>query len=173
MLRLAIFIIVAATLLGALMPSGPTRTEDGSGETVRVASLGGNGGRPARKSQSGSGMVTLERSYDGHFYADAEVNGATVHFLVDTGASGIALSADDARKAGLDFETDEAEVIGSGASGQVWGHFVRLDRVELGLKTVHDTDAVVLAGGDRSLLGQSFLSQFDSVEVRGDTMVLR
>ena len=173
MLRLAIFIIFAATLLGALMPSGPTAQEDGSGQTVRVASLGGHGNRPARNSQAGSGTVTLERAYDGHFYADAEVNGATVHFLVDTGATGIALSADDARRAGLDFDADDAEVIGSGASGQVWGHFVELDRIELGMKSVHDAPAVILAGGDRSLLGQSFLTQFDSVEVRGDTMVLR
>ena len=45
--------------------------------------------------------VTLERSSDGHFYADVEINGSTVHMLVDTGAGGIALSREDARSAGI------------------------------------------------------------------------
>jgi predicted aspartyl protease len=61
-------------------------------------------------------------------------------------------------------------VIGSGASGQVRGHWVRLNRVELGLKSVSDTPAVT--EGDRSLLGQTF-AQFGSVEIHNDTMVLR
>ena len=172
MWRLAILIIFAATLVGALMPSGPPATNDEPREAIQVASLEENESE-AQAAESGSGSVTLERAFDGHFYADAQVNGATVHFLVDTGASGIALSADDARAAGLAFDQAQAEVIGSGASGQVMGHFVRLDRVELGLTSVSDTPAVILEGGDRSLLGQSFLSKFSSVEVHGDTMVLR
>ena len=53
------------------------------------------------------------------------------------------------------------------------GHWVRLNRVELGLKSVSDTPAVILEGGDRSLLGQTFLAQFGSVEIHNDTMVLR
>jgi aspartyl protease family protein len=172
MLRLAILIIFAATLVGALMPSGPPAAEDNRGETIQVSSLEEKEGE-AGPAESGSGSVTLERAFDGHFYADAQVNGATVHFLVDTGASGIALSVDDARAAGLAFDQARAEVIGSGASGQVLGHFVRLNRVELGLTSVSDTPAVILEDGDRSLLGQSFLSEFGSVEVHGDTMVLR
>jgi aspartyl protease family protein len=172
MLRLAIFIIFAATLLGALMPSGTPSSDDQRSETIRVNPLE-QSGRSDQSSDFGSGTITLERSFDGHFYADAQVNGATVHFLVDTGASGIALAADDARRAGLAFDSNRAEVIGSGASGEVLGHFIRLNRVELGLNSVSDTPAVILDGGDRSLLGQSFLSKFDSVEVHGDTMVLR
>jgi len=118
-------------------------------------------------------LIVKNASYDGHFYADAQVNGATVHFLIDTGATGIALSTDDAKRAGLALDPNQAEVIGSGASGEVRGHWVKLDRVSLGLKSVSDTPAVVLAGGDRSLLGQSFLTQFGSVEIHDDTMVLR
>ena len=172
MLRVAFLIIFAATLVGALMPSGPATSDDNRRETIQVASLEENESE-AQAVESGSGSVTLERAFDGHFYADAQVNGATVHFLVDTGASGIALSADDARAAGLAFDPGQAEVIGSGASGAVTGHWVKLNRVELGLKSVNDAPAVILEGGDRSLLGQSFLSEFSSVEVHGDTMVLR
>ena len=177
MLRMAILIIFIGTLIGALMPSdmssGESSSTDHSREVVvRVASLEDGRGR-AQASDPGSGAVTLERSFDGHFYADAQVNGATVHFLVDTGATGIALAADDARRAGLAFNSSQAEVVGSGASGDVYGHFVRINRVELGLKSVNDTPAIILEGGDRSLLGQTFLSKFGSVEIHGNTMVLR
>lgn len=172
MLRLAILIIAAATVVGALMPSAMPTAPDSSGAVIRVDALEQASGSQ-QSTDPGSGMVTLERSYDGHFYADARVNGATIHFLVDTGATGIALSASDARRAGLPFVASQAEVIGTGASGQVLGKFVRLDRVELGLKSVLDTPAVILAGGDRSLLGQSFLAEFGSVEIHDDQMVLR
>jgi aspartyl protease family protein len=172
MVRLAIVIIFCATLLGALMPSAAPSFRDSPRKPLRVESLEEDD-RSAQSSEPGSDTVMLERSYDGHFYADARVNGATVHFLIDTGASGIALSTDDARRAGLAFDSGQAEVVGMGASGEVMGHFVQLDRVELGLHSVTDTEAVVLDGGDKSLLGQSFLSKFGSVEIRGDTMVLR
>jgi aspartyl protease family protein len=169
---MAILIIAAATVVGALMPSGGQAPAAGDRETLRVDALEDRTA-PETSVEPGSGTVTLERSFDGHFYADARVNGATVHFLIDTGATGIALAADDARRAGLAFDSNQAEVIGTGASGQVLGKFVRLNRVELGLKSVSDTPAVILAGGDRSLLGQSFLAQFGSVEIHNDTMVLR
>lgn len=172
MFRLAILIIAVATVVGALMPSGTPAPPADTSEIIRVDTLEDRSASEP-SIQPGSGTVTLERSFDGHFYADAQVNGATVHFLIDTGATGIALAADDARRAGLAFDSSQAEVIGTGASGQVLGKFVRLNRVELGLKSVSDTPAVILAGGDRSLLGQSFLSQFGSVEIHNDTMVLR
>ena len=171
MWRMAILIIFVGTLVGALMPSGPSATADGSGRPIRLQHLEEE--RGSSPSASSSDSIALQRSFDGHFYADAQVNGTTVHFLVDTGATGIALTADDARRAGLSFSSSDAEVVGSGASGQVLGHFVELDRVQLGQHSVSDTPAIILEGGDRSLLGQTFLSRFDSVEVRGNTMVLR
>jgi len=172
MLRMAFLIIICATVLGALMPSAPSSSDDDGSRVIRVQAMEEDS-VSSDSAGSSSGTVTLQRAYDGHFYADARVNGAAIHFLVDTGASGIALSADDARRAGLAFDSNQSEVIGSGASGAVLGHYVRLNRVELGMKSVSDTQAVILDGGDRSLLGQSFLSQFGSVEIHGDTMVLR
>ena len=175
MVRLAIMIIFAATLVGALMPSMSSDPSPADGDRrggIRVNTLEADAGGE-QSTDAGSGTVTLNRSFDGHFYADAQVNGATINFLIDTGATGIALSADDARRAGLAFDSNQAEVIGSGASGEVLGHFVRLNRVQLGLKSVNDSPAVILEGGDRSLLGQTFLAQFGSVEIRGNTMVLR
>jgi aspartyl protease family protein len=173
MLRLALIIIFAGTLIGALMPSSLPSGGDEKRETISVSEPNESVSSSQPAVEVGSGSITLDREQDGHFYAEARVNGAAVRFLVDTGASGIALDVSDARRAGLAFDPGQAEVIGTGPSGEIRGHFVRLNRVELGLKAVSDAPAVVLESGDRSLLGQSFLSQFGSVEIHGNTMVLR
>ena len=117
--------------------------------------------------------ILLQRQSDGHFYVDAEVNGAKVHMLIDTGATAIALTREDARKAGIGISIGMPNVIGQGASGDVKGEFVTVDRIKLGDKTGESMNAVVLDGGGMSLLGQTFLSKFSSVEIHGDTMVLR
>lgn len=118
------------------------------------------------------GSVELQRADDGHFYADVRINGAPVHMLVDTGSSGIALSRQDASAAGLASSIGMPNVVGHGADGDVHGEWVKLADVELGPLTAHDLDAVILNGGDQSLLGQTFLSKYSSVEIRGKTMVL-
>jgi clan AA aspartic protease (TIGR02281 family) len=65
------------------------------------------------------------------------------------------------------------DVVGEGADGAVHGEYVKLDRVELGPLTASGLDAVVLNSGTQSLLGQSFLSKYSSVQIEGDRMVLR
>ena len=171
MIRLALTIIVIGTVLGALMPRGdqpPVASHENSAfEVIAPAPAQ----RMAQASESGS--VTLRRSPDGHFYADATVNGSPVRFLVDTGASGIALSRADAVKAAIQLSPDMVDVVGRGASGDIRGEYVRVDRVELGNESVEGLVAAVLEGGDQSLLGQSFLKRFDSVEIEGDIMTLR
>jgi len=122
---------------------------------------------------SDDGSLTLDREADGHFYADVRINGNPVHMLIDTGASGVALSRDDARTAGLAPSIGMPNVVGEGADGAVRGEYVKLDRVELGPLSAADLDAVVLNSGQQSLLGQSFLSRYSSVRIEGDRMVLR
>lgn len=122
---------------------------------------------------SNDGTVELNRNDDGHFYADVQVNGVLVHMLVDTGASTIALSRDDARSVGIATSIGMNDVVGEGADGNVYGEYVKIDRMELGPKTVQGLDGIVLNSGTQSLLGQSFLAKFASVEIHGDTMVLR
>jgi aspartyl protease family protein len=78
------------------------------------------------------GTVAIQRSSDGHFYADVQINGAPVHALVDTGATGMALSRDDARSAGVATSIGMNDVIGRGADGDVRGEYVTLDRVSIG-----------------------------------------
>lgn len=176
--RLAFILLVVGTLVGALMP-GDASIEQPAEEAKRVTMVDP---APAdaeevpaeRVEQLGDFQaMAVERSGDGHFYVDAQVNGAPVHFIVDTGASGIALSAGDARRAGVLFTNDEFAVIGRGASGPVRGKFVTFDRVTLGTKTVENISGAVLEGGQESLLGQNFLQHFDAVEIRGDRLTLR
>ena len=119
------------------------------------------------------GSVQLQRQQNGHFYADVDINGAQVHMLVDTGATGIALSRDDARKAGIATSIGMNDVVGEGADGSIHGEYVAIDRMSLGAKTVEHMNAIVLNNGEQSLLGQQFLAQFASVEIHGNTMTLR
>ena len=127
----------------------------------------------AQPSDPNSQELTLQREGNGHFYADATINNVPIRVLVDTGATGIALSRDDARRAGLAVSSGMFEVVGEGASGDVRGEFVTLDNVSLGTASASSVPAVILDSGEQSLLGQDFLKQFDTVEIRGDTMVLR
>jgi len=140
-------------------------------EAQRVVELKARDAAPQFSSQDGS--IELQRNEDGHFYADVRVNGADVRMLVDTGASAIALSREDARMAGIATSIGMNDVVGKGADGAVHGEYVKLERVELGPLSAEGLDAIVLNSGGQSLLGQSFLSKFSSVQIEGDKMVLR
>jgi aspartyl protease family protein len=117
--------------------------------------------------------TVLEREGNGHFVAFAEVNGQTTRFLVDTGATTVALTVADARRAGFEVDPRNFYPVGTGASGQVRGQEVMLTSVALGGKRVERVGGVVLEGGSVSLLGQSFLRHLDHVEISGDRMTLR
>jgi aspartyl protease family protein len=114
----------------------------------------------------------LKRHDDGHFYADVEVNGELVHFLIDTGASGVALTEEDAGRVGLHFSPAEYEPVGMGAGGPIRGKLVTLDRVSLDGKEARDVHGAILQGSTISLLGQAYLSKMGSVEMSGDYMRL-
>ncbi|MEO1968712.1 MAG: TIGR02281 family clan AA aspartic protease [Sphingomonadaceae bacterium] len=120
-----------------------------------------------------AGTAELTRSPDGHFYSDVAVNRRTIHALVDTGASVVALTGADASAIGLRWNPADVRVIGSGASGPVEGVPVMLDTVELGRHEARQVQAVIIPQGlDVSLLGQSYLSTIDPVRIEGDRMLL-
>lgn len=120
-----------------------------------------------------AGNHTLNRGFDGHFYAETNVNGANLRMLVDTGASVIALTGSDARAAGLYWDASEVRPIARGASGTVYGVARQLDQVDVGGFTRRNVRAMIVPEGlDISLLGQSYLGQIDSVQIEGNQMVL-
>jgi len=124
--------------------------------------------------QAGNGFASQEltRSTDGHFYADAQVNGARVRFLVDTGASAVALTRADAQRAGIALGSERSSAVAAG--GEIEVIPVTIDRIAIGpLAATRVRGAVVADGLPVSLLGQSFLAQVGTVEIRGDRMILR
>ena len=117
--------------------------------------------------------TVLQRMPDGHFYVDAEVNGQIVHFAVDTGASVVVLTSEDARRVGINFSPDDFHIVARGASGDVMGDRININHLKIDQKEAFDMPAMVVAEGlDVSLLGQSFLKQIGHVEIRGDQMIL-
>jgi aspartyl protease family protein len=138
-----------------------------------VQRVGGNV-FPAEPRVVSPGTVALRAGTGRHFRAVAEVNGQRVQFLVDTGASDVALTKDDARRVGIDPDRLRYDLPYRTANGTSFGARVRLDRVKIGDIVVDDVAGSV-AGGElgQSLLGMSFLRRLSAFEVRGDEMILR
>jgi aspartyl protease family protein len=126
-----------------------------------------------------AGVASLVKSEDGHFYAEAMVSadggaGSRVRFLVDTGATTVALTTSDAQRIGFEPEDLVYDVQVRTASGPVRGAKVLLDRITVSGAGVDDVEAVVLeAGLERSLLGMSYLGELSKIEAAGDTLILR
>lgn len=119
------------------------------------------------------GEVALSRQSDGHFYANITVDSQDMRVLVDTGASIVALTGADARGLGIDWDPGQVRPIGRGASGDVYGVPVMLERIALeGIEASQVQAVIVPEGLDVTLLGQSFLSQIDKVEISGNKMIL-
>ncbi len=119
------------------------------------------------------GTVAFNRARDGHFYADVEVNGKRITFVVDTGASDIVLNYADAQKVGIDLDrlvyTDQANT----ANGLVPIAHTQLDSVVLGRFIDRNILATVNGGElDTSLLGMRYLRRFRSIEITGGRMIL-
>ncbi len=178
MKRAAITLLLCcAVLVGWLAPGLSTdvpATDDGGPANRALNAISGTGELAAQQVAAWNGGATvLTRQPDGHFYADAYVDGQPLRLLVDTGASIVALTGRDAEAMGLYWTEDSLRPIGRGASGIVYGLPVRLDRMEVGGLEARDVEAAIIPEGlDVSLLGQSFLSRIDNVDIRGDEMTL-
>lgn len=122
----------------------------------------------------GRERITLIRGNDDHFHARAQVDGATVAFLVDTGASSVVLSDRDAQRIGIDTENLSYTVPVSTANGRTTAASIRLERIEIGDISREGVPAMVARPGalGTSLLGMSYLSTLWSFEFRGDRLIL-
>lgn len=112
---------------------------------------------------------------DGHYWARALVNRkASVEFMVDTGASVVALTYRDAQRMGLRPETLDYKWSIRTAGGETMGASVLIDSIKLGQVHIRDVEAMVLKTDmEQSLLGMSFLSKLYSYEFRGDRLIIR
>lgn len=139
-------------VLGQLIPGYAVSVADGRHLTVEVA-----------------------RGVDGQFSVRAEVNGARLSMLVDTGASAVVLSNEAARAAGLPVAGLTYDVLVETANGRTRAASVLIERMAVGGIVEHRVPALVAAPGalGGSLLGMSFLSRLDSFVFRGDRLILR
>lgn len=154
--------LIVGTLVGLIATSPDRTAQDKMSKTAALA-----------KAKDPALKTILQRQRDGHFYVDALVNDNLVHFLVDTGASSIALTPDDARAVGIDVDPGKFEIVGRGASGDVTGQIVNVHHIAIGQKEAWNLTSVVLADAtDVSLLGQSYLAQIGSVSIENDRMTL-
>lgn len=119
------------------------------------------------------GPMELWRAEDGLFYVSGLVNGQSIRFLVDTGASMIVLTPEDARRVGA-AQADNDAIVTETANGTSRMTRVTLASMQVGGTGASAVPAAVAQDGLKvSLLGQNWLSHLDSVRIDGDRMVLQ
>lgn len=129
------------------------------------ASVGGGGGGP------GGDRIVLSASSGGHFLTQGGINGRAAQFLVDTGATSVAMGLSDAERLGINYRAGRMGRT-STANGVVTVYHVKLASVRIGDVEVHDVDASVLpAAMPYILLGNSFLTRFQMTR-HNDQLVL-
>jgi aspartyl protease family protein len=115
--------------------------------------------------------VTIAADPRGHFFTDATINDLRVRSVVDTGASVVVISVDDANRLGLDWRKGERGTMQT-ANGFTAGYRVKLATVKVGAIELHEIDGVVVEHGPGvALLGMSFLNRLE-MKRDGDTMTL-
>ncbi len=131
--------------------------------------------RPATVSSNEGSTVQVARARGGDFSVQAEVNGAPVTMLVDTGASSVVLTQEAAKAANLPLDLLKYDVPIETASGRARAAAVVLDRIAVGGIVERRVPALISAPGDlkTSLLGMTFLNRLGSFEVRGGRLMMR
>jgi aspartyl protease family protein len=175
MLRLA-----AAGLIGAIMATGAaqaliTYDRARSGGDLRAAQAAP--AQAADVSDQGAAQgapAEVMKAADGHYWAEASVNGHEVKFLVDTGASAVSLTTDDARRLGIDPAGLDYNAKVLTAAGPARAARVKLDSVAVAGAQVRDVDALVIENGlNTSLLGMTYLGRLSQFEATPSGMILR
>ncbi|MFZ5962959.1 retropepsin-like aspartic protease family protein [Thalassococcus sp. BH17M4-6] len=129
--------------------------------------------RPQQTVFADAGRVELPRAPDGHYYATLDINGAPTFFVVDTGATSMVLTEQDAARAGLSTDTLAYVSEAMTANGLVHTAAVTLDEVALGPFSDRDVRAFVNSGEmEQSLLGMTYLQRFARLEISGGKMIL-
>lgn len=128
-------------------------------------------GLPEQVVEGGETRVRLRP--DGHFWLRAEINGQPANFLVDTGATLTAVSAETAEAAGLEPRQAGLPVRMQTANGAVAAELTTIDELRFGNVVSRGLDAIIAPGlGPTNVIGMNFLSRLASWRVEGDTMIL-
>jgi len=120
------------------------------------------------------GAAQIVKAADGHFWAEAKVDGRAVRFLVDTGATAVALSQTDAKRLGIDTQALDYSYRVMTASGETRAASVNLASISVAGAQVRDVEALVVEKGlETSLLGMSYLGRLSSFQATPRALVLR
>ena len=136
--------------------------------------MGGHSVVASPYKQKESATVIVSSDARGMYTTVGSINGLPVSFLIDTGATTIAMNAVQAKRLGIDFRiTGQKTMVGT-ASGVAKAYQVTLNKVTLGAITRHNISAVVIEGGFpvQTLLGMSFLGQLD-IQREGSVMRIK
>lgn len=157
--------LVAATSEAAVIEFNGQRQTLTTGHATRI-------GQPGSSASASASQVTLTADSRGHFFAMGTINGVPVRFLVDTGASSVALSTDEARRLGVNYLAG-VRGTGSTANGMVPVYRVKLDNVRVGDIILNNVEGAVIEGAGLkvALLGMSFLNR-TAMKRDGDTLTL-
>jgi aspartyl protease family protein len=130
------------------------------GQRISTGNSGGSGQRSV-----------LTADARGHFVTTAAVNGVSIPFMVDTGATSVTISSDDAKRAGVNYTAGQRAMMQT-ANGAMVAWIVKFDTVRLGEIALNNVDGIVIEGnrlGSHGLLGMSFLNRTE-MKREGDTM---
>lgn len=168
----AVSMIVAASLVAAtailfVIPKLNEREAHSAPEPVSQVS-------ETRQQISFANAAIIDREPDGHYWTRADVDGTAVKFMVDTGASTVAITYRDAQRIGLKPEELDFKWEIRTAGGIVHGAAVTLEKIRIGQVEVENVEGMVLREGlDQSLLGMTFLGELYSYEFRKSQLLIR
>jgi aspartyl protease family protein len=126
----------------------------------------------AQAAQAAAG-ATIPKAADGHYWADGQMNGAKVRFLVDTGATAVALTPADARRLGFDVRALSYSSHVVTAAGSARAASVKLASLTVAGARLENVDALVIEKGlDTSLLGMTYLGRLASFQATRQALIL-
>ncbi len=165
-----LFVVMCAAIWVSMKMNEATVAKEEAASLAREAERQAN----FRPEAPGPRAAVLKKRGDKHFWAEAKVDGVRVEFIVDTGATSVALTASDAQRIGYDLSELDFKWEVSTANGKTQGAYVVLGEVSIGNVDVENVGALVIRSElEQSLLGMSFLNELSAYEVRKSSMIIR
>ncbi|MEO0882112.1 MAG: TIGR02281 family clan AA aspartic protease [Pseudomonadota bacterium] len=167
--------LISAMLISALVGALLGTSKDSSAAPDARVNVVATTSTPEPKRQLAPDAAYISREDNGQYWTNASVEGTSVKFLVDTGASIVALTYRDAQRLRLKPKELDFRWSIRTANGETFGASVMLDSIRIGNVEIENVEAMVLQDGllDHSLLGMSFLGELYSYEFKGDTLIIR
>jgi len=166
----AILAFLAAAMVPRLIAPSPRPASEPMPPNAMVAQTAS----PAATVSAGPRSLTVRADYRGHYQVDGRIDGRRISFMVDTGATVIALPEREAARLGIHPGQRDYRAQIHTANGIVRGAPTRLNMVEVGGLVVYGVDAVIMPDGalSENLLGMSYLSRLRRFEMTGGRLVL-